>query len=140
MLQTIQNAVMVRGRKNAAIARDIGREPATITAWFSGRSPVPARIRQALDAAIGSPVDWPAYDAEFAALGRARDRRKPDTAPAAPAPRPAAPPPRPADARRKPADAHEAGGWGEDTPKAPAPAPASRRSWLDDDPTFGGML
>lgn len=140
MLQTIQKAVMVRGRKNAAIARDIGREPATITAWFSGRSPVPARIRQALDAAIGSPVDWPAYDAEFAALGRARDRQKPTTAPAAPAPRPAAPPPRPAEARRKPAEAAPVGGWGDTPQEAPAPTPAKRRAWLDDDPTFGGML
>lgn len=140
MLQSLHSAVIVKGRKNSAIARDIDRDPDTVTGWFAGRNPIPARIRNALDAAIGSPVDWPAYDAEFAALGRAKTARKAPPPPAAPAPRPAAPSPRPAEARRKPAEAPEAVGWGDTPPSAPTPAPAKRRAWLDDDPSFGGLL
>ena len=150
MLDCILKAVAVKGRRNAAIARDISRDPATVTAWFSGKNPIPHRVRTALDTAIGAPVDWAAYDAEFAAMAR---RAAPAPAPAAPASRPAPPAPRqaapaqrPAEARQRPA-APDTDGWGDQTPpKAPAPAPAPRRGLFagllsgGDDPSFGGLL
>lgn len=161
MLLTIQTALTFKGRKNASIARELEVTPATVTGWFSGRNPIPARKRAALDRAFGQAVDWPAYDAEFAAMAR---RSAPE--PVAPAPRPAPPPqrppvaakpaaavappaapaPRPAEARQRPA-APAADGWGDQTPpKPPTPAPAPRRGLFSgllsggDDPTFGGLL
>lgn len=92
MLPSITTALQVKARRNAAIARDIGRNPETVTKWFSGKYYVPKRVRVALDTAIGCPVDWEAYEADYAADNDRRFAAKAEATPPAPEP---APPPAP---------------------------------------------
>lgn len=95
MLPSIKSAVSIKGRRNVAIARDIDRKDDTVTAWFSGRLAIPLRMRQALDEAVGAPIDWEAYGREYAEEHDRRYNAKAEAAPrpvAAPAP-PVAPAP-----------------------------------------------
>lgn len=90
MLPSITTALQVKARRNAAIARDLGRNPETVTKWFSGKYYIPKRVRVALDEAIGCAVDWEAYEADYAADN---DRRYAAKAEAIlPAPEPVAAP------------------------------------------------
>lgn len=105
MLDTIRAAMHIKGRRNAAIARELDRTPHTVNQWFGGRAYIPHRIRTALEAAIGAPVDWPAYEAEYQeAKARTPAPALADPAPA-PAPRPAPAPQMPAKAPNRPATA-----------------------------------
>lgn len=93
MLKTIEAAISVKARKNAAIARDLEKSSQTVTAWFSGRCYIPRRVRIALCNAIGAEIDWPAYECDYAEAKAAREAsRTTAPAPAIPATAPTAPP------------------------------------------------
>lgn len=155
MLEALHAAICVKGRKNAAIARELDVTPHTVTGWLSGRNPIPARKRNALETAIGAPVDWPAYDAQFAAHQASRPAR-PDPAPAppSPAPMPAAPAiaapalaPMPRSAPQRPATAPRRltatpPPQKPERPSGAAPAPAARKGGILGflfDPSDDGM-
>lgn len=93
MLPSIKAALRVKARRNAAIASELDRNAETVTKWFSGKYYIPQRVRFALDTAIGCPVDWEAYEADYAADNDRRFALKAEAA--APAPEPVAPPPAP---------------------------------------------
>lgn len=108
MLNSIKSAVYVKGRKNTAIARDVERSTHTVNQWFCGAIPIPIRARSGLETAIGAPIDWDAYSAEFAALDAPRAAKRAEKK-ALPPPAPPAPPPatieKPAEAPKSPAEA-----------------------------------
>lgn len=136
MLKSLKSAVHIKGRKNTAIARDLERTPHTVNKWLCGSSVIPQRCRAGLEAAIGAPIDWAAYEAEFAELDapRAAKRAAAAAPPPAPAPEmPATAPNPPAQAPRrltatpppaKPTPRPAA------PPKASAPVPPARKGLL----------
>lgn len=133
MLQCIAKAIRVRGRKNSAIAAQIDRKPGTLTGWFSGKTYIPQRPRAALSEAIGAPIDWDAYEAEFAAVqGRAPTAAKPPAAHVSADPWGATMPQQPAAPRQEATKPFVAPTQpkANPAPSAPAPAPAAPRRGL----------
>lgn len=143
MLKSIQTAVFIKGRKNTAIARDMERTAHTVNQWFCGAIRIPHRARSGLETAIGAPIDWDAYDAEFAALDAPRAAKRAEKKAFAP-PAPPAPPPAPietpAEAPKKPAEAprrltatpppKKPTTRPEAPPKAPAATPPARKGFF----------
>lgn len=92
------------GKSKAQIARDAGLNDLTLRHYLRGDYIVPAHRRKKLDIVFGEPIDWTAYEAEFAAAKAA----KPTTT-TAPPPAPApAPPPKAPEAPKRPAKAPQA--------------------------------
>jgi hypothetical protein len=97
------------GKYKAQIAREAGIDDLTLRHYLRGTYIVPAHRRKKLDLVFGAPIDWQAYEAEFAAAKAA----KVPAAPPAPAPKVPDAPKRPAKAPQAPI-------------RAPAPAPAPK--------------
>lgn len=102
MLPSLEAAYCVKGRKKAAIAREMEMTPGHVSKWFAGVFYIPKPKRRTLETALGATVDWEAYEGEFLAKQEAKGPAPVDPPPAAPAP-----------ARQMPAEA----------PKPPATAP-----------------
>lgn len=138
MLESLLNAISVKGRKNTEIARDMNKSKESVAGWLSGRNPIPARVRPAFETAVGCQVDWIAYQADFDAYQIAKGPMP--ERPTAPRPDPAPPqPPAPIrvglpEARQRPATL-QSDPWGatvatRTAPRAVAPPPAARRGLL----------
>lgn len=98
------------GKSKAQISREAGLNDLTLRHYMRGDYIVPAHRRKKLDLVFGEPIDWPAYEAEFAAAKAA----KVPAAPPAPAPKVPEAPKRPAKAPQAPV-------------RAPAPAPKTQK-------------
>lgn len=106
------------GKSKAQIARDAGLNDLTLRHYLRGDYIVPAHRRKKLDIVFGEPIDWTAYEVEFAAAKAAKASTAP---PPAPAP---APPPKAAEAPKRPAKAPQAQIRTTTAPKAPKPPEA----------------
>lgn len=91
------------GKYKAQIAREAGIDDLTLRHYLRGTYIVPAHRRKKLDLVFGEPIDWTAYEVEFAA---AKAAKASTTAPP-PAPAPA-PPPKAPEAPKRPAKAPQA--------------------------------
>lgn len=76
MLASLESAYGVMARKKTRIAEDLEIKPQTLHAYLSGLYPIPPRRYAAFDRAIGAPVNWDAYLADFEA-----NRSKPNMPP-----------------------------------------------------------
>lgn len=104
------------GKSKAQIARDAGLNDLTLRHYLRGDYIVPAHRRKKLDIVFGEPIDWTAYEAEFAAAKAAKATTAPPPAPA--------PPPKAPEAPKRPAKAPQAQSRPQTPPKPQRPPEA----------------
>lgn len=114
-LPTMLAAFHGAGKYKAQIAREAGIDIVTLRNYMRGAFIVPPHRRKKLDLVFGAPIDWQAYEAEFAAAKAAKITNQPPAP--APAPAPKAP-----EAPKKPAKAPQAPIRATPTPKAQRPS------------------